>query len=73
MLKSLYFYHIIIVYYNLFKSNYFKYKKFTFLFDFLTHILDQFFGNALHKNQEKSIVYRYAMAIFSIVIIFFLL
>ena len=38
---------------------------------FLTHILDQFFRNAFQKNREKSIISRYAMAIFAIVIIVF--
>ena len=71
MLKSFYCYHIIIVYYNLLKVTTSNIRNLLFCLIFLTHILDQFFRNALQKNQEKSIISRYAMAIFAINIIVF--
>ena len=71
MSKCFYCYHIIIVYYNLLKVTTSNIRNFTFLFDFFKHILDQFFRNALQKNEDKSIISRDAMAIFAIVIIGF--
>ena len=70
MLKSFYCYHIIIVYYNHLKVTP-NIRHLHFCLIFLTHSVDKFFRNALQKNQEKSIISRYAMDILAIVIIVF--
>ena len=70
MLECFYCYHIIIVYYNLLKVTNSNIRNLLFCLIFLTHIFTVS-RNALQKNQDKSIISCYAMAIFTIVIIVF--